>query len=134
MQNIFGWIRENPDITKQQKVILYVTFGLVPAWMVGMLIWFLIFPTNPQEDFLKRMAKERFNGKVGSLYFNSRNHNVKTALLSDKYKFELFPEWEGSVSIGDSVIKNDTTPIVRVLKAGGKIITLDYKMVTNNWK
>lgn len=127
MENIFGWIRRNPDITKNQKILLYITFGLIPAWIIGMALWFA-FPSHSLESTLSVKSAEAFTGRIDSLYNDSDNHNFKTALLSTKFEFVLERAWENSFSVGDSVSKKKGSLVIEVFKKNKKMI-LNYKDV-----
>lgn len=134
MESIFSWIKDNPDINRESKLILYITFGIVPAFLVGFVIWTWMFPENRKENFLKRRSEEMFNGRVDTLYYDLQNHNTKTAILSSGSSFELFREWDNLVSKGDSLEKKKGSIIVNVYKITGDTLILNYKAATDSWK
>ncbi|MGF7080652.1 hypothetical protein [Mucilaginibacter sp. UYCu711] len=133
MENIFGWIRRNPSITKTEKIILYFCFGAVPVSLFGLALWSNFFGPTGTETFLKERSGESFAGKVDSLYNDTRNHNERTALLSDKSKFELFPEWVSIISRGDSILKRKGSLIIEVYKPHKQRFFLNYNEVVKDW-
>lgn len=58
-----------------------------------------------KELVLDKAALLSFNGTVDSVYYDTSNHNTKTVVLSDKFLYGLYPEWESKVGVGDSLIK-----------------------------
>ena len=136
MYGIFTWISENPDITQKQKNILYITFGILPAGLLCAVISSLLFPQTKAEriaDFLKDQSKVVFSGKVDSVFFDVKNHNMKRAVLSDKTKFEVFDEWGDKIAAGDSVVKTKGSVIIKIYRDNKYLSSADYREVAKNW-
>lgn len=122
----------NPDITKKQKITLYACFAVVPAWMLGMILWFAIFSGDVKKDMLDRFSKESFHGKVDSIYRDKSNHNIKTVHLTTGYNYGLWPEWDNSILPRDSISKDKGKLIIKIYRANKFSAILDFRNVVKN--
>lgn len=108
------------------KTILYLIFILPVLLLLGFFFWSSFFDTTTGEVIRNRDLTENFEGKVDSLYFDRQNHNIKIALLSNGYKYEIFRQWEPKIRVGDSISKKKGSFEVIIYKGNNRSI-LDYR-------
>jgi len=133
MESIFGWISNNPDIERPGKIILICTFGLIPAFLVGMVVWGVFFSEPWGLKFLNDSKQEFFSGRIDSIYHETQNHNAEVAQIGN-YKLGLWSEWDGIISIGDSLYKQKGTTYIEVFKTNGQKKILNYADIIRNRK
>lgn len=112
---------------RTDKVILYSIFYIPAVLLVCYFLWSVVFGKPTSELIREDDFNENFTGRVDTLYFDKQNHNVKIALLSSGYKYQIFRQWENQIDVGDSLAKVKNTFFLGVHKKGGKVITLDYR-------
>jgi len=100
------------------------------------MVYLFIMKDKPTDwtGVLQEASSKAFNGRVDSVYRQTYNHNIKTARLVGGYTFELWPDWEELVQVGDSLAKKRNAYQVKVFKRNGTTITLDYKKMIEGFK
>lgn len=118
--------KENPKIVNVVgAVIIIVVLGIIfsPDW--GHL---------NREKALNNYKGLYFEGIVDSIYFDTGNHSVKTAILKNQYQFKMFKSWESEIMVGDSLFKKKGALEIEVYKKTKGKIVLSYKKEMDNWK
>lgn len=108
------------------KIILYSIFYIPTILLFCYFFWSVVFGKPTSELIKEDDLAERFSGKVESLYFDKQNHNVKIALLSNGYKYEIVTQWGPKIQVGDSISKKEGSFEVIIYKGNNKSI-LDYR-------
>jgi hypothetical protein len=98
------------------------------------LYWVSSQGPSGKELILQKAANEEFIGRADSIYHQTMNHNIKTVRLSDGHNFELWPEWENLVDVGDSIFKKKGRLTVMLCKKKGKDTVLDYEQIVKDFK
>jgi hypothetical protein len=115
-------------------IVLFFPLLLYVFWMFYN-AFFGEWNKRGKESFLKEEAQLEFKGKVIEEYHDRMNHNVKVAVLNDKYEYQLMSEWERLIKVGDSISKKKDSLYVILIKAEtGEKIKLDYEKAVKNWK
>ena len=70
---------------------------------------------------------ENFTGRVDSLYFDQKNHNVKYAVLQNVQKIPVLMIWERYIAVGDSFPKQKGSFAWEVYKKKSNKMVLDYR-------
>ncbi|WPV00203.1 hypothetical protein SNE26_00280 [Mucilaginibacter sp. cycad4] len=70
---------------------------------------------------------ETINGVVDTLYNDKANHNIRTAILTNKTKYQIESEWENKIEMGDSLFKAKGSFLLEMYKRNGQKVILDYK-------
>ncbi|MGY0039914.1 hypothetical protein [Pedobacter sp. NJ-S-72] len=119
----------NIEIDKIPNSDTKIIFGVlsIPLFLLfGFLSWNMIFRPDHLELVKQRDLPLEFNGKIDSLYFDERNHNVKVAVLNNQYEFHIPRNWEHHLEIGDSLLKKKGSFETEVYRDGKRKIILDY--------
>ena len=109
------------------NIIISIVLSIPVLFVICFFLWGNFFGPNRQELFMAESLKLSFAGSIDSIYYDTRNHNARTVLLNDGYKFALYDYWSSYLKVGDSVLKNKGTSKIIVHKKNNEIITLDYK-------
>jgi hypothetical protein len=81
-----------------------------------------------KQTILERDSLETVNSVVDSLFTDDRNHDVKTAILHNGQFFQIVPEWESQIGVGDSLHKKKGSFLLEVHnKDARKNKVLDYR-------
>jgi hypothetical protein len=112
---------------KIDKIIIYCIFGSVPMCLVLFVSYDLMFGPSTREVIIQRDSLEMVNGVVDTLYNDKPNHNIRTAILTDKTKYQITPEWESKIEAGDSLYKAKGSFLLEIHKKKGEKIILDYR-------
>jgi hypothetical protein len=120
-----------PGASKEARLVLS---GVSVIAIVCFLIWNKYYATSFAQNFLDNSALEVFHGKIDSIYNDVPNHNERIALLSDGYKFAIWPEWESKFSVGDSLDKKGKSLKIEIYKKDGKRIELNYKEIAKGFR
>lgn len=119
------------DCNLKLRLFIYIIYAMA----IGAIIYYVCLASyNTGEAILKSAVKLEFQGSVDSVYFDEMNHNTKTALLSNGYKYEIYPEWGSMIDLGDSLNKEKGLLKVKVFKRNGRSVILDYKTLVKNYK
>jgi uncharacterized protein YrrD len=121
-------------IEKKAKRILIISMILIIAPAIMLIYWKGSHTLSGTDLILKNGTDEAFHGRVDSIYFDERNHNVETLILSDGYVYGLFKNWHGLVNVGDSLSKEAGSFNVMVYKHGVLVNILDYKKLVKNFE
>lgn len=122
--NIYREVRKFP---KTDRIIIYcfIAFAYLVV-IVPLLIFTFTGPTRKQ-SITQNDSLENFQGTVMRVYNDQANHNIRTAVLKNKYIFYVLPEWESKIEAGDSLCKKKGSFLLEVYKRHGEKIVLDYK-------
>jgi len=112
---------------KIDKIILLVVFGSIPLGLILFLIYSAAFGPTLKQTILKRDSLETVSGVVDTLFNDERNHNIRTAIFKNGKIFQIAPEWELKIEIGDSLYKKRGSFFLEVYKRLGQKINLDYR-------
>nr|WP_276901611.1 hypothetical protein [Pedobacter kyonggii] len=118
-------------IPKTDKIILYSLFSL-PLIFLIVVFFSGLFGKTRKELMLEDCLSENFTGRVDSLFWDKQNHNVKTAILSNGYRYQIFPNWELKIKHGDSLSKKIKTLHVELFRNHKRVDVLDYNQQINN--
>lgn len=130
--NRYGSFFDELKLSKLDKRILYCIFYSIPFALVIFVSYNLIFGPGGDQAMRRRDLKENFGGVVDSVYNDKANHNVRIALLKNKYKFSMYRAWEPEIEKGDSLSKKQGSYLVEVFKKDGKVAVLDYRLNYKN--
>lgn len=114
-------------ISKTDNRIIYSVFGVPMLVLIGFAVYTTFFGPARSELIRKDHLSENFSGRVDSLYFDERNHNVKYAVLNDGQLYPIYRNWERQIGIGDSLFKKKGSFLVEVYKRNKTKLTLDYR-------
>ncbi len=114
---------------KIDKYILYSMFYLPVALLFCYFTYQICFGKKTEELILEQDLNESFTGNIDSFYRDKRNHNVKVAILSNSYRYEIPPLWESKLQKGDSLSKKKGSLIVTVYRNENVQVVLDYKNI-----
>jgi hypothetical protein len=115
------------------KILFFTITGLA----IGAIIYYVFLGLDTpsvKEVILKDALPMEFQGRIDSVYYDKMNHNTKTVILSDGYKYELYRDWEPMIDLGDSLNKKKGSFKVDVFKMNGKKVILDYKILVKTFK
>ncbi|EHQ26931.1 hypothetical protein [Mucilaginibacter paludis] len=124
--NRYGSFFAEFKLSKLDKRILYGIFLSIPFSLLIFVSYNLIFGPDGDQVMRSRDLQENFGGIVDSVYNDNANHNVRIALLKNKYKFSIFRAWEPEIEKGDSLSKKQGSYLVKVFKKDCKVVVLDY--------
>jgi uncharacterized membrane protein len=112
-------------------IVLFSPLLLYVFWMFYNAFW----GKSGEELFLERKAQLEFKGKVIEEYRERDNHNIKVEVLNDGYEYQVIPEWERLIKVGDSISKKKDSLYVILIKAEtGEKIKLDYEKAVKGWR
>ena len=120
-------IKKLSSLSKLDKIIIYCIFYAIP---LGLLIYFLLSGINgssTSQIIRERDSLENVTGIVDSVFNDEQNHNIRTALLTNKKTFQIFKNREFEIEKGDSLYKKEGTFYLEIYKKSGKKLVLDYK-------
>lgn len=112
--------------SKTDKAILYSLFSL-PVIFVAIMFFSGFFGKTRKELLLDDCLSENFSGRVDSLFWDKQNHNVKTAILSNGYRYQIYRTWELKIKKGDSLSKKVRSLHVELFRNNNRIEILDYR-------
>jgi len=112
---------------KLDKYILYAIFYLPASLLLFYFMYEISFGEKREKLILDDDLNESFVGNVDSLYRDKRNHNVKVAVLSSGYKYQIPALWESKIQKGDSLIKEERSLILNIYRRDNNHILLYYK-------
>lgn len=101
--------------------------GVLPFGLALLFAQNILFGPTRKQVIVKRDSLVAICGVVDTLFNDKPNHNVRTAVLTNKLVFQINPEWESKIEIGDSLNKVKGSFILEVYKKNGKKVILDYK-------
>jgi hypothetical protein len=87
----------------------------------------MILGPSTKQVIIERDLSENVNGVVDTLFDNYRNHDIRTAIMKNNQIFQILPEWESKIEIGDSLYKKKGSFLLEVYKRSGKKVVLDYR-------
>ncbi|SEO26169.1 hypothetical protein SAMN05192574_106314 [Mucilaginibacter gossypiicola] len=109
------------------KIIIYCIFGSVPMCLVLFVTYNLTFGPSTRQVIIQNDSLEMVSGVVDTVYNDALNHNIRTAILTDKTRYQIIPEWENKIEEGDSLYKAKGSFLLEIYKREGKKIVLDYR-------
>jgi hypothetical protein len=124
-------IKEIILTSKTDKIILYSLFSL-PVIFIVVMFFSGFFGKTRKQLMLEECLLENFSGRVDSLFWDKQNHNVKTAILSSGYRYQIFRNWEMKIRNGDSLYKKNKSLQVELFRNKKKVEILDYNEQINN--
>lgn len=116
------------DINMQKRVkitflsIIFITVGILAI----IIYWQNAHSPSKQQLILNEAKMLSFHGRIDSIYFDKANHNAETLMLSNGYRYWLYPNWSSLVVVGDSLSKEYGEVKVKVYKKNMTVDTLDY--------
>lgn len=113
-------------ISRRDQNIVKLVFGIPLFFLIGFMVYSFLTKDNIAVVIKENNLAEDFAGKVVSLFKDEDNHNIKTAVLSNKYKYLLPAAWEDVIKIGDSLSKKKNTLKLEVYRQGQPKLVLDY--------
>jgi hypothetical protein len=114
-------------MNKIDKIIIYGIFGSIPVGLFLFSIFSMILGPSTKQVIIERDLSENVNGVVDTLFDNYRNHDIRTAIMKNNQIFQILPEWESKIEIGDSLYKKKGSFLLEVYKRSGKKVVLDYR-------
>ncbi len=114
-------------ISKKDSRIIYFVFGAPILVLIGFVVYTAITGPGTQELIMAEDLAEDFTGRIDSLYFDERNHNVKTAMLNNSQLYPIYRNWERYIEVGDSVSKKKGSFLLEIYKKNNTRMTLDYR-------
>lgn len=114
-------------IPKKDSVIIYFVFGIPMLLLIGFALFTMLHGPSKNELIVIDDLSEGFTGKVDSMYFDERNHNVMTAILDNVRLYPIYRNWEYQIEIGDSLSKKKGSFFLEVYKKNKTKLTLDYR-------
>jgi hypothetical protein len=114
-------------ISDTDNKIVYFVFGLPVLMLFGIVFYTSITGPSLQELIIADDLAENFNGKVESLYYDKRNHNVKYATFKNGQKYAVFRNWERYIEVGDSLSKQKDSFFLEIYKKNNEKKILDYR-------
>lgn len=114
-------------ISKKDSRIIYFVFGAPILVLIGFVVYTAITGPGTQELIMAEDLAEDFTGRIDSLYFDERNHNVKTAMLNNSQLYPIYRNWERYIEVSDSVSKKKGSFLLEVYKKNNTRMTLDYR-------
>ncbi|MCX2485697.1 hypothetical protein [Pedobacter sp. MR2016-24] len=115
------------NISKLDNKIASLVFIIPCIFPVAFFIYSIYTGPSTVELILRDTLAENVHGKVDSLYFDIKNHNVKYAVLKNNEKFSIFRNWERYIDVGDSLSKNKNSFLLMIYKKNKALMTLNYK-------
>ena len=82
-------------------------------------IFFWIINTDQNESFektIKVIENDEYSAKVIKMFYDKKNHNTPTIVLSNEKTISLYGQQYALVEIGDSLSKKKNTGILEVFK------------------
>ena len=121
---------------KRDKIIVWIILSIIVFGMIGAIAYRFIYDESGGKRIIKESAALNFSGRVNSIYRDERNHNVKTVVLNDGYKYGVYAEWESSIEVGDSLSKVGGTLDLIVFKKDKQKVILNYMELAKSrkWK
>ncbi|WP_207420074.1 hypothetical protein [Desertivirga brevis] len=120
-------------MNKVDSIILNILFRIPAVVLCGYFLWCMFTGKSIEELKSEDDLKEAFKGTVDTLFHEKQNHNIKVALLRSGYRYEILPNWERFIEVGDSLVKLQNELIVRVFKKnGGDTLSLNYQDTYKN--
>jgi hypothetical protein len=92
--------------TKTGKVIFFCLIAAVPAFVVIFALITGFFGPSSREIMTEMYSQETIHGVVDSIYNDTKNHNVRMVILTDKTAHEVQDQWVINIEKGDSISKN----------------------------
>lgn len=114
-------------ISNTDNKILYLVFGFPTLVLIGFFIYSMMTGPGTQELIKADNLAENFAGRVDSLYFDQKNHNIKYAVFQDEQKVPVLRIWERYIEVGDSLSKQQGSFVWEVYKKNGSKMVLDYR-------
>lgn len=112
---------------KIDKIIIYCISGSMPLCLVLFVSYNAVSGLSMREGIIQRDSLEAVSGVVDTVYNDKPNHNIRTAILTNKTVFQIMSEWERKIEAGDSLQKKKGSFLLEVHKKSGEKIILDYK-------
>lgn len=119
---------------KIDSLIIYAVISIPILFVALFFIWGNFYGPNRQELFMKNSLALTINGKIDSIYNDKQNHNARTVVLENGYKYELYDYWTLYFDVGDSISKVKGSYKLLIYKKNNKVITLDYKNLEKMFK
>lgn len=104
-----------------------IKIAIVAVVVIVFMIWKKYYASTVEEEIFERESPVTFHGIVDSTYYDKGDHNVKKAILSDGYIYNIDGKWESIIYLGDSLSKNKDDLKVEVHKKDGQQVILDYR-------
>jgi 23S rRNA U2552 (ribose-2'-O)-methylase RlmE/FtsJ len=114
-------------LTKTEKIILACIFGSVPAGLLFIFIFFTFFGPSTRQLITERDSLESVRGTVDTLFNDLKNHDIRTAVLTNHQTYYILREWESEIETGDSLYKKKGSFLLEVYKKNDKKVILDYR-------
>lgn len=126
------WRKNDPgdfekNTTPTDRTIIYGIVIVPMILLFGFVFWSAYTGKSTDELILEDDLAEDFSGRVDTMYFETQNHNIKVAMLANKYRYEIYSLWERNIEIGDSISKKKGSLKLDIYKKGNTKITLDYR-------
>jgi hypothetical protein len=118
---------EISTIRKIDKIIIYSIFGSIPTGLLVLFLYFMIFGPSSKQMLTEMYLSDSVSGVVDTVFNDTPNHNIRTAILKNNTIYQIEEEWESQIEAGDSLYKKKGTFLLTVYKRGGKKIVLDYR-------
>jgi len=122
------------EVDRKTRRILTISAIAIIAPLIALVYWKVSHSLGGKDLILKEASDMSFHGRVDSIYFNRQNHNTETLILSDGYIYELYPNWEAFVAVGDSLAKDAGNMQVKVYRTSKQTHVLDYKELVKSFK
>ncbi len=120
-------MEKNLNLGKAAKLVFFLIKFITLGSLAVIIYWNYTHTPGRQKMILDEAKTLSFHGRIKSIYFDKTNHSAETLVLSDGYRYWLYPDWSTLVTVGDSLSKDLGTFQVEVYKKNMTVDTLDYK-------
>lgn len=69
--------------------------------------------------YLNKLEKE-YKGEIVDIYINKNNRSIPTIILEDNSEMEILSQWKNHFQIGDYVLKEKGSIIIKLVKNNSK--------------
>ena len=109
------------------KIIYFGLLAVVPALIIILFVYDVVWGPSFNQVMTKEYSSETVHGVVDSLFDDVPNHDIRTAILTNKIIYQIESSWINDIEVGDSLSKDTGSFLLNVYKKNGKKVVLDYK-------
>jgi len=113
--------------TKTTKYIFFGVLAIVPTFIFVVFIVNVTWGPSSRQTMRRNDSLESVNGVVDTIFNDAANHDIRTAILTNKAVYQISELWANDIHVGDSLSKNKGSFFLEVYRKSKKVNILDYK-------